>query len=72
MVKIGARIPDVRPGEQTIAYLTELQDGSRFFGGALLGCVAVACAMMDSYMVWAQGAFLMLFVCSFHSRRGPV
>lgn len=50
MVKIGARIPDVRPGEATVRYLSELQSGSRFFGGLLLGIVAVACTMMDQWM----------------------
>ena len=65
-VKIGARIPDVRPGEQTIKHLGELQDGSRFFGGLLLGTVAVSCTMMDNYMVWA-------FLCdSFFFQRSSV
>jgi preprotein translocase subunit SecY len=50
MVKIGARIPEVRPGEATVRYLTTLQNGSRFFGGLLLGIVAVACTMMDQWM----------------------
>ena len=50
MVKIGARVPNVRPGEKTIEYLGELQSGSRFFGGILLGAVAVACAFMDNLM----------------------
>lgn len=49
-MKIGARIPDIRPGEQTVKYLEQLQDGSRFFGGLLLGTVAVACTIMDNYM----------------------
>ena len=44
LVKIGARVPDVRPGEQTVRHLGQLQDGARFFGGSLLGLVAVACA----------------------------
>ena len=50
MVKIGARIPELRPGEATVRYLTTLQNGSRFFGGLLLGIVAVACTMMDQWM----------------------
>jgi preprotein translocase subunit SecY len=40
MTKIGARVPNVRPGEQTAAHLEELQRGSRFFGGLLLAIVA--------------------------------
>ena len=35
MTKIGARVPNVRPGEQTARHLEELQRGSRFFGGLL-------------------------------------
>ena len=49
LVKIGARVPDVRPGEQTVRHLGQLQDGARFFGGSLLGLVAVACAAADNY-----------------------
>ena len=50
MTKIGARVPEVRPGEQTARYLEQLQQGSRFFGGLVLGVVAVFCAYADNYM----------------------
>jgi preprotein translocase subunit SecY len=49
LVKIGARIPDVRPGEATVAHLAAMQSGARFFGGASLGVVAVACAAADEW-----------------------
>ena len=55
LVKIGARVPDVRPGEQTVRHLGQLQDGARFFGGSLLGLVAVACAAADNYTRAAAG-----------------
>ena len=50
MTKIGARLPSVRPGEQTAAYLEQLQRGSRFFDGLLLAVVATACACADNHM----------------------
>lgn len=50
MTKIGARVPNVRPGEQTARHLEELQRGSRFFGGLLLAVVATACAFADAHM----------------------
>jgi preprotein translocase subunit SecY len=50
MTKIGARVPNVRPGEQTARHLEELQRGSRFFGGLLLAIVATACAYADAHM----------------------
>ncbi len=50
MTKIGARVPNVRPGEQTARHLEELQRGSRFFGGLLLAVVATACAFADARM----------------------
>jgi preprotein translocase subunit SecY len=50
MTKIGARVPNVRPGEQTARHLEELQRGSRFFGGLLLATVATACAFADAHM----------------------
>ena len=37
LVKIGARVPDVRPGEQTVRHLGQLQDGARFFGDRCSG-----------------------------------
>lgn len=49
LVKIGARIPDVRPGDATVAHLAAMQSGARFFGGASLGVVAVACAAADEW-----------------------
>ena len=60
-VKIGARVPDVRPGEQTIKYMGELQAGSRFFGGILLGVVAVSCTLLDTYMKAGSGALATSF-----------
>ena len=50
MVKIGARIPEVRPGEATVRYLTTLQTERKFFISLLLGNLTKACTMMDQWM----------------------
>ena len=55
MTKIGARVPNVRPGDQTARHLEELQRGSRFFGGLLLATVATACAFADAHMRGTAG-----------------
>jgi preprotein translocase subunit SecY len=50
ITKIGARIPNVRPGIQTEAYLRNLQNGAKFFGGVLLGLIACICSIADEYV----------------------
>lgn len=31
-MKIGARVPQIKPGRQTIEYLTKVQQSTRFWG----------------------------------------
>ena len=57
IVKIGARVPGVRPGQQTIQYFEDLRGGSRFFGGLLLGCVATGCTLADKYCRETYGMY---------------
>lgn len=50
MMKIGARVPGVRPGTQTVDHFSQVQAGSRFFGGVLLATIATLCSLIDAWM----------------------
>jgi len=50
IMKIGARVPGVRPGAQTVDYFSRVQAGSRFFGGLLLASIATVCSLTDVWM----------------------
>ena len=50
LMKIGARVPGVRPGTQTVDFFNRVQAGSRFFGGVLLASIATACSLTDMWM----------------------
>ena len=50
MMKIGARVPGVRPGTQTVDFFSRVQAGSRFFGGVLLATIATLCSLIDAWM----------------------
>ncbi|KAK4775028.1 hypothetical protein SAY86_009963 [Trapa natans] len=48
--KMGARIPNIKPGKATIEYLTVIQASSRFWGGLLLSLLATTSTILDQYL----------------------
>ncbi|XP_010038099.2 preprotein translocase subunit SCY2, chloroplastic [Eucalyptus grandis] len=48
--KMGARIPNIKPGKATIEYLTKIQASSRFWGGLLLCILATTSSILDHYL----------------------
>ncbi|KAL0391016.1 UNVERIFIED_CONTAM: Preprotein translocase subunit SCY2, chloroplastic [Sesamum calycinum] len=48
--KMGARIPNIKPGKATIEYLTEIQASTRFWGGVLLSFLATTSTILDHYL----------------------
>ncbi|KAG0558951.1 hypothetical protein KC19_10G067000 [Ceratodon purpureus] len=48
LMKIGARVPNVKPGRQTIKYLTEVQQSTRFCGGILLATLVTVSTIVDN------------------------
>ncbi|KAI5061015.1 hypothetical protein GOP47_0023520 [Adiantum capillus-veneris] len=48
LMKIGARIPGVKPGQQTIEYLTKVQASTRFWGGFWLSLLVIASTLVDN------------------------
>lgn len=55
ILKVGARVPGVRPGDATVAYLRETQAGARFWGGLLLGLLSTGSLAVDKWMHAAYG-----------------
>ncbi|XP_074319281.1 preprotein translocase subunit SCY2, chloroplastic [Silene latifolia] len=45
--KMGARIPNVKPGKATVEYLTKIQASTRFWGGLLLSILATSSSILD-------------------------
>ncbi|KAK9688767.1 hypothetical protein RND81_09G009600 [Saponaria officinalis] len=45
--KMGARIPNVKPGKATVEYLTKIQASTRFWGGLLLSFLATSSSILD-------------------------
>lgn len=50
MTKMGARIPNIKPGRATIEYLTKIQASTRFWGGLLLSILATSSTLLDHYL----------------------
>ncbi|CAL9748453.1 unnamed protein product [Musa acuminata subsp. burmannicoides] len=50
MTKMGARIPNVKPGKATIEYLAKIQTSTRFWGGLLLSVLATSSTLLDHYL----------------------
>ena len=50
LMKTGARVPGIRPGEMTIDYFQRIQQGARFNGGLLLATIATLCSLADLWM----------------------
>ncbi|KAJ4969035.1 hypothetical protein NE237_015736 [Protea cynaroides] len=48
--KMGARIPNVKPGKATIEHLTKIQASTRFWGGLLLSFLATTSTLLDHYL----------------------
>ncbi|KAF9606427.1 hypothetical protein IFM89_025116 [Coptis chinensis] len=48
--KMGARIPNIKPGKATIEHLTKIQTSTRFWGGLLLSTLATISSMLDHYL----------------------
>ncbi|KAK0580282.1 hypothetical protein LWI29_000256 [Acer saccharum] len=48
--KMGARIPNIKPGKATIEYLTKIQASTRFWGGLLLSLLATTSTILDRYL----------------------
>ncbi|KAI3460873.1 hypothetical protein Pfo_017536 [Paulownia fortunei] len=48
--KMGARIPNIKPGKATIEYLTKIQASTRFWGGILLSVLATTSTLLDHYL----------------------
>lgn len=48
--KMGARIPNIKPGKATIEYLTRIQASTRFWGGLLLSVLATSSTILDHYL----------------------
>ncbi|KAL2556770.1 Preprotein translocase subunit SCY2 [Forsythia ovata] len=48
--KMGARIPNIKPGKATIEYLTQIQASTRFWGGVLLSILATISTILDHYL----------------------
>lgn len=48
LMKIGARIPSVKPGYQTVEYLAKVQASTRFWGGLMLSLLVTASTLVDN------------------------
>ncbi|KAI4301266.1 hypothetical protein L6164_034560 [Bauhinia variegata] len=48
--KMGARIPNIKPGKATIEYLSKVQASTRFWGGLLLSMLATTSSVLDHYL----------------------
>lgn len=48
--KMGARIPDIKPGKATVEYLAKIQASTRFWGGLLLSILATSSTILDHYL----------------------
>ncbi|XP_076890500.1 preprotein translocase subunit SCY2, chloroplastic-like [Bidens hawaiensis] len=48
--KMGARIPNVKPGNATVEYLSKVQASTRFWGGLLLSVLATSSTILDHYL----------------------
>ncbi|KAH9305888.1 hypothetical protein KI387_010292, partial [Taxus chinensis] len=47
MMKMGARIPNIKPGRVTMDYLAKIQASTRFWGGLLLSLLATLSTLTD-------------------------
>ncbi|KAF3436308.1 hypothetical protein FNV43_RR23400 [Rhamnella rubrinervis] len=59
--KMGARIPNIKPGKATIEYLTKIQASTRFWGGLLLSILATTSTVLDHYLRRINAGFAIGF-----------
>ncbi|XP_023553756.1 preprotein translocase subunit SCY2, chloroplastic [Cucurbita pepo subsp. pepo] len=59
--KMGARIPNIKPGKATIEYLTKIQASTRFWGGLLLSFLATTSSLLDHYLRSINAGFAIGF-----------
>ncbi|XP_060667546.1 preprotein translocase subunit SCY2, chloroplastic isoform X2 [Ziziphus jujuba] len=59
--KMGARIPNIKPGKATIEYLTKIQASTRFWGGLLLSILATTSTILDHYLRRINAGFAIGF-----------
>ncbi|KAB1203221.1 Preprotein translocase subunit SCY2, chloroplastic [Morella rubra] len=59
--KMGARIPNIKPGKATIEYLTKIQASTRFWGGLLLSALATTSSILDHYLRRINAGFAIGF-----------
>jgi preprotein translocase subunit SecY len=55
ILKVGARVPGVRPGDATVQHLRATQLATRAWGGLLLGALSTASMLADKWMHAAFG-----------------
>ncbi|KAK8570168.1 hypothetical protein V6N13_002865 [Hibiscus sabdariffa] len=48
--KMGARIPNIKPGKAAVEYLSKVQASTRFWGGLLLSVLATTSTILDHYL----------------------
>lgn len=61
MNKMGARIPNIKPGKATVEYLTKIQASTRFWGGLLLSILATSSSILDHYLRHINESFAIGF-----------
>lgn len=49
MMKMGARIPNIKPGQASMDYLAKIQASTRFWGGLLLSLLATLSTFLDNH-----------------------
>ncbi|KAK7336743.1 hypothetical protein VNO77_17289 [Canavalia gladiata] len=59
--KMGARIPNIKPGKATIEYLSKVQASTRFWGGLLLSVLATTSSVLDHYLRRINAGFAIGF-----------
>ncbi|KAG5043493.1 hypothetical protein JHK87_007408 [Glycine soja] len=59
--KMGARIPNIKPGKATIEYLSKVQASTRFWGGLLLSVLATTSSVLDHYLRRVNAGFAIGF-----------
>ncbi|KAK7285368.1 hypothetical protein RJT34_20137 [Clitoria ternatea] len=59
--KMGARIPNIKPGKATIEYLSKVQASTRFWGGLLLSVLATTSSVLDRYLRHINAGFAIGF-----------
>ncbi|CAA7398493.1 unnamed protein product [Spirodela intermedia] len=50
LTKMGARIPNIKPGKATIEHLRKVQASTRFWGGLLLSILATSSILLDYHL----------------------